>query len=91
MSTHMWMDHMVRDDFECDICGKNSQNERAIKALIKLEHDNEVELNCPVCDEELTKQVQMNIHMKNHKIENIENEIAKIEAEERRNFILKKF
>ena len=91
MSTHMWMDHMVKDDFECDICGENSQNERALKTHMKLEHDNEVELNCQICDEELTTQVQMNIHMKNHNIENIENEIANIEAEEKRNFIFKKF
>ena len=85
----MWKDHNGKAAFECNVCGENSQDERALKTHMKLIHGNEVKINCQVCDEEFTEQVRMTIHMNNHKIENIENKIAKIEAEEKRIIILK--
>ena len=91
MSSHMRMDHKVEKAFECNACGETFQHERSLETHMKLIHDEKVEINCQICGEELKEQIRINIHMNNHKIKNIENRIAKIEAEEKRLIVLKKF
>ena len=87
----MRMDHKVEKAFECNACGETFQHERSLETHMKLIHDEKVEINCQICGEELKEQIRINIHMNNHKIENVENRIAKIEAEEKRLIVLKKF
>ena len=91
LTRHILYEHEHPAIKECIVCGKEFDHNWQLKVHMDQIHEKEENLKCKFCDEEFEDESNINTHIKNHKIKNIEEKIASIEAEENRNLVIKMF
>ena len=90
MSIHT-MNHTHNEENYCESCAKEFKAQTKFNMHIKQIHEVKGILKCYFCADEFGKASQLKNHLSYHKLKNIENEIATLQAEENRKLVMKKF